>query len=280
MYEIIADETVHSYNYEGGGPAALCGCSMRLLHGQRGIFSTAQVEAAIRPVNSHFPRTRMVIAENTSNRGGGAVWPVRTIADIGALCRERGFHFHIDGARLLNACVVLGIKPTEYTRSADSLSLCFSKGLGAPIGSIIAGSKDFIGRCHRFRKQFGGGMRQVGLLAAAALFALDNNIERLREDHANARHFAERIAGLPGIGLDPATVESNIVIFDVDDRLGSAQAFADRLHERGVWMFATGPNSIRAVTHLDVTRAQIDQAVAVFQDLCAARRPLGAVAAG
>lgn len=277
--EIIADETVHSYNYEGGGPAALCGCSMRLLNGARGIFTTAQVEAGIRPVNSHFPRTRMVIAENTSNRGGGAVWPVRTIADIGALCRERGLHFHIDGARLMNACVALGVKPTEYARHSDSLSLCFSKGLGAPIGSIIIGSKEFIARCHRFRKQFGGGMRQSGLLAAAALYALDHNIERLHDDHANARHFADRIAGMPGIRLDPKTVESNIVIFEVEERVGGAQAFVDKLHERGVWMFATGPNSIRAVTHLDVSRGQIDQAVGVFQELCGARRPVGAVAA-
>lgn len=277
--EVIADETVHSYNYEGGGTAALCGCSMRLLRGPRGIFTLEQMEAAIRPRDSHFPRTRMVIAENTSNRGGGAVWPVQRIAELGAACRKHGFHFHIDGARLMNACVALDVPLTDYAKHADSLSLCFSKGLGAPIGSIVAGTPEFIGRCHRFRKQFGGGMRQAGLLAAAALYALDHHVERLRDDHALARHFAEQIARLPGIRLDPKTVETNIVIFEIEPQLGAAAQFTERLGARGVAMFATGPQSVRAVTHLDVTRAQVDTAIQIFGELCGVGRARAALAA-
>jgi threonine aldolase len=155
----------------------------------------------------------------------------------------------------------------DFTRHVDSVSMCFSKGLGAPVGSIIAGRKPFIQRCHRFRKMFGGAMRQAGILAAAAIYALDHHTERLAEDHANARRFAQGIAGLPGIRLDPATVETNIVIFEVDQRLRPAAAFADRLEERGVRMFATTQDKLRAVTHLDVSSAQIDQAIRVVTDV-------------
>ncbi|MFO0839303.1 MAG: GntG family PLP-dependent aldolase [Phycisphaerae bacterium] len=266
--EIIADATTHSYNYETAGPAALSGCSMKLIESRRGIFRAADVEANLRPTNSHFPRSRMVIIENTNNRGGGAVWPLETVAEVSAAAHAHGLHVHMDGARLMNACTTRGCKPIDYTRHADSVSMCFSKGLGAPVGSIVAGSKPFNERCHRFRKMFGGGMRQSGLLAAAAIYALDNNIPRLADDHANARRLAEAIARLPGIQLNVAEVESNIVIFEVDPSFGTAQQFADRLHERGVWVFATGPTKVRAVTHLDVSREQIDRAIGVFRELC------------
>ncbi len=266
--EIVADVTTHSYNYESGGPAALAGVSMMLLHGRRGIFAADEVASAIRPANSHFPRTRMVIAENTNNRGGGAVWPPENLAAIRDVASRHGLHFHIDGARLLNAAVASGRRATDFTRYADSCSLCFSKGLGAPVGSVVAGSRTFIERCHRFRKMFGGAMRQAGILAAAALFALDHNVERLADDHANARRLAEAIASLPGIRLDPADVETNIVIFDIDPRLGTAPDFQQRLLARGVSLFSTGPARLRAVTHLDVSRADIDRAIAVFSDLC------------
>jgi threonine aldolase len=265
--EVICDITTHSYNYETGGPAALSGVSMRLLEGRRGIYSAADVRGAIRPSNAHFPRSRMVIIENTNNRGGGAVWPVRTVQEISATAREFGLHLHIDGARLMNACTAAGLKPTDYTQHADSVSLCFSKGLGAPVGSIVAGPQPFIDRCRRFRKMFGGAMRQAGLLAAAALYAVENNVARLAQDHANAKFLAESIARLPGIVLNPAEVETNIVIFDIEPRLGTAERFAERLREQGVWMFATGPQRLRAVTHLDVSREQLERAVGVICDL-------------
>jgi threonine aldolase len=270
--ELIIDETTHSYNYETGGPAALSGVQMRLIPGPRGIFSAADVEARIRPRSSHFANSRMVIIENTNNRGGGSIWPLPAVADVSAIARRHELHVHLDGARLMNACVARSCKPTAYTQYVDSVSMCFSKGLGAPVGSIVAGSKKFIERAHRFRKMFGGAMRQAGILAAAAIYALEHNIERLAEDHANARRLAEGIAGLPGILLDAKTVETNIVIFEVSEKLGAAQAFVDRLRERRVWMFATGPAKIRAVTHLDVDRTAIDRAIGVFRELCAADR--------
>lgn len=273
--ELIIDETTHSYNYETAGPAALSGVSVRLIRGPRGIFTAADVEAGLRPDSSHFPRSRMVIMENTNNRGGGSIWPVEAMAAVRAAAQRHGLHVHIDGARLLNACVAKGLKPTDYTRHADSCSLCFSKGLGAPVGSIVAGPRAFIQRCHRFRKMFGGAMRQAGLLAAAALYALDHNVPRLAEDHANARRFAEAIAELPGIRLDPAAVETNIVIFDLLPAAGPVSDFLAQLESRGVRMFQTGPGRIRAVTHLDVSREQIDRAIGVFRELL---RPAAAAA--
>ncbi len=266
--EIIIDETTHSYNYEAAGPAALSGVSMRIIPGQRGIFNAAQVEAAVRPLGAHFPHSRLVIIENTNNRGGGSIWPLETVADIRPVADRHGLHVHMDGARLMNACVATGRKPTEYTQHVDSVSLCFSKGLGAPVGSIVAGPQPFITRCHRFRKMFGGGMRQAGILAAAALYALDHNIERLAEDHAHAHRLAEALAELPGIRLDPRTVETNILIFEIDPRLATAADWVARLHERGVWLLATAPNKARAVTHLDVSAAQIDYAINVFRTVC------------
>ncbi len=266
--ELIIDEATHSYNYETAGPAALSGVSCRLIAGVRGIFTPAQAEAVIRPDNAHFPRSRMVIVENTSNRGGGSIWPIENVAGMRQVTQRHGLHLHMDGARLLNACVARGLKPTDYTQHVDSVSLCFSKGLGAPVGSVVAGPQAFIVRCHRFRKMFGGAMRQAGILAAAALYALDHNIERLAEDHANARRLAEGIAALPGIRLDPSTVETNIVIFEVDAPLGSAADLVDRLRRHGVWLLPTAPQKARAVTHLDVSAGQIDQAVAAFRAAC------------
>ncbi len=268
--EIIFDDTTHSYNYEVGGPSALAGVSVRPLPSPRGIFKPAQAEAAVRPKGAHFPNSRMIIVENTNNRGGGSIWPIDEVAAVREVAKKHGLHMHMDGARLMNACVARGVRPTAYTEHVDSVSMCFSKGLGAPVGSIVAGRRLFIERCHRFRKMFGGGMRQAGILAAACLYALEHNVERLAEDHANARRFAEGIAGLRGIRLNPAEVETNIVIFEVDAGLGSAPEFAARLHARDVWMMATGPTKVRAVTHLDVSREQIDRAIAVFRELCAA----------
>ncbi len=268
--ELICDITTHSYNYESGGPAALSGVSFRLIEGRRGIFDAPQVLACLRPDGPHFARSRMVIVENTNNRGGGSVWPLENLARVHAVARQHGLHLHLDGARLMNACIAAGCRPTDYTRHADSVSMCFSKGLGAPVGSIVAGPRPFIQRCQRFRKMFGGAMRQAGILAAAALYALDHNVERLAEDHAHARLLAEGIAGLPGIRLDPGTVQTNIVIFEVGPPLPPAADFVRQMEQHGVRMFATGPDRVRAVTHLDVSREQIERAIRVFREVCSA----------
>jgi len=267
--EIIVDETTHCHNYETGSPAALAGVSIRAVRGERGMFNPEQIEAVYRPLSAHFARSRLVVVENTSNRGGGSVWPLERVAAVADMTRKLGLHLHMDGARLWNAGVAAGRRPAEYAALADTVSMCFSKGLGAPVGSILTGTKPVIERAHRFRKMFGGAMRQAGILAAAALYALDYNVERLAEDHENARRLADAFAALPGIRLDPTTVETNIIIFEIDPKLGSAQACVQRLHERGVQVLATGPQTIRAVTHLDVSREQINQAIELFRELCA-----------
>ncbi|MBK9119340.1 MAG: aminotransferase class I/II-fold pyridoxal phosphate-dependent enzyme [Phycisphaerales bacterium] len=266
--ELIIDETTHSYNYETGGPAALSGVGTRLIRTERGLFGAADVEPLVRAVSAHFPRSRMVIIENTNNRGGGSIWPVPQVAEVAAAARRHNLHVHMDGARLMNACVATGVAPAAYTQAVDTVSMCFSKGLGAPVGSVIAGPAAVIERCQRFRKMFGGAMRQAGLLAAAALYALDHHVERLAEDHARARRLAGALAALPGIELDVRRVETNIVIFGIAPALGSAPEFAMKLKERGVWLLPTGPHTLRAVTHLDVSTAQIEQAIGVFAELC------------
>jgi threonine aldolase len=265
--EIICDDATHSFHYETGGPAALSGVGIRTLAGDRGIFTAEQAEAAIRPGDSHFPASRMVIIENTNNRGGGSVWPTERIRQVHELAASRGLHLHLDGARLMHAAAALGCPPAEIARHADSVSTCFSKGLGAPIGSVLAGSSAMIKRAHRFRKMFGGGMRQVGILAAAALYALDHNVERLAEDHTHARRLAEGLTGLPGINLAPASVETNIVIFSVIAGETAAAEFVQRLGERGVGMFTIGGDRVRAVTHLDVSADQIEQAIAIAAEI-------------
>lgn len=266
--EIICSEMTHSFNYEGGGPAALSGCSLLPLRGARGQFTGSDVDAAIRPDDVHFPRSRLVIIENTNNRGGGAVWPIDAIRDVSDKAQQHGLHLHLDGARLWNACVAARRQPRDYANLVDSVSMCFSKGMGAPIGSILAGDAAFIKRARRFRKLFGGGMRQAGLLAAAALYAIDHNFDRLAEDHDNAQALAQAIADLPGIVLDPQSVETNIVIFELQPALAPATDFVARLHERGVWMLATAERKVRAVTHLDVNRAQIEQAITIIREAC------------
>jgi len=260
--EIILEAVAHSYFFEGGGPAALSGVSCRLLAGERGIFTAEQVRAAVRPRNYHYPFSKLVCVENTHNRGGGSIWPLERIAEVEKAAREAGLAMHMDGARLWNASVATGIPEREYAKYFDSVSVCFSKGLGAPVGSALAGTAKFIDRARRFRKMFGGGMRQAGIIAAGALFALENHRARLAEDHANARRLAEGIARLPGVALDPTTVETNIVIFRTST-MPPAEWMA-RLKALGVLVLAGSADTIRAVTHLDVSAAQIDEAIAAF----------------
>lgn len=266
--ELIIDATTHCYHFETAAPCALSGVSLKIIQGQRGVFTGADVEAALRPKAIHYANSRAVVVENTNNNGGGTVWPIEKLADVRAAAERADLHVHMDGARLMNACVASGRQATEFTQYADSVSMCFSKGLGAPVGSVVAGPAAWIERTRRFRKMFGGAMRQAGIVAAGALYALDHHVERLADDHANARLLAEAIAELPGILLDPATVETNIVYFEIDARLGSAADFIARLRARGVWMFALGTNRARAVTHLDVTRPQIERGIEVIREVC------------
>lgn len=259
--EIIVHADSHVYHYEAGAPSALSGCSLRLVNGDRGRFDAEAVRAALRPADSHFPQSALIVVENTHNRGGGSVWSVESIAAIREVADEHGLKMHLDGARLLNACAATGLDPTDYSRYFDTVSICFSKGLGAPVGSAVAGTRETINRVHRFRKMFGGGMRQAGIVAAGALYAIEHNVERLLEDHAHARQLAHALSEMSGIVIDLEGVETNIVYFDIDEATGPAQAFCDRLETRGVRMLALAPQRVRAVTHLDVSGDDIQQAV-------------------
>ncbi|MCC7291879.1 MAG: aminotransferase class I/II-fold pyridoxal phosphate-dependent enzyme [Phycisphaerales bacterium] len=265
--EIIGHEHSHFYFYEGGAPCALSGCSLRLLRGEGGMFTADDVRGALRPGNSHFPQSRLVVIENTHNKGGGTIWSLDAIRRIHEVAREAKLRMHLDGARLWNAGVATGIKIEDWARPFDTVSMCFSKGLGAPVGSIVAGSAEIIRRVHRFRKMFGGGMRQAGILAAAALYALDHHVERLADDHHNARRLAQIISALPGIQVDPRRVQTNIVFFDVDAAMSTAATLCEALKARGVWVLPVGPQTVRAVTHLDVSAEQIDAAGQVMSEV-------------
>ena len=258
--ELICEAGCHIYNYEAGGPAVLSGVMCRTVEGDCGVLDVHQLEGLIRPDNEHYVRTRLVCLENTHNRGGGKIYPLDKIKAIAAWARQYGLRMHLDGARLMNAVVATGIPAQEYARHFDSVSLCFSKGLGAPVGSALAGPREFVARGRRIRKLFGGGMRQAGVLAAAALYALDHHVERLRDDHANAQILARAIAETPGVRLCPPEVETNIVYMQIEEGLASAAHIVHALKEHGVLAHATGPWAVRFVTHLDVSRAQAERA--------------------
>jgi threonine aldolase len=252
----------------------------RTVEGDRGILELPQLTGLIRPDNEHLVRTRMVCLENTHNRGGGSIYPLDKIKAISAWAHAHGLIMHLDGARLMNAVVATGIPAKTWASQFDSVSICFSKGLGAPIGSALAGTKEMIARGRRIRKLFGGGMRQVGVLAAAALYALDHHVERLKEDHAHARILAEAVADSPGVSLLYPEVDTNIVYMRVEPKVGAgvltkalqtngvhvdhepnpAQKVTRLLKENGVLAAATSPEAIRMVTHLDVSRPQIERA--------------------
>jgi threonine aldolase len=256
--ELLVEAEAHIYYYEAGAPAALSGVMCRLISGQRGIFTAADVRAVLRPVNVHYPRMRLLCLENSHNRGGGSVWSVDQVAAVTGAAHEAGLRTHLDGARLWNATAATGVSEAEYSRHFDSVSVCFSKGLGAPVGSALAGPAEFIQRARRFRKQFGGGMRQAGIIAAGALYALEHHRQRLRDDHANARRLALALATVPGLHLNAAEVETNMVYFDVTTM--PATDLVAKLAAAGVLVLATGPNRIRAVTSLEVTHDDVARA--------------------
>jgi threonine aldolase len=257
--EIITHPDSHIVHYETGAPAALAGVTLRFLPGPRGMFEHARIDALVAPDDDHCCPTRLVTVENTHNRGGGSVWPLADLQAVAHAAHARRLRLHIDGARVWNAAVASDRAVASIVGDADSVSACFSKGLGAPVGSALASDEPTIRRARRFRKMFGGAMRQSGVLAAAALYALDHHVERLAEDHANARMLSERLAEIPGVTL-VGEVQTNIVLFDLDPRLGGAADAAAQLASAGVLVFSTGQQRIRAVTHLDVTRAQVAEA--------------------
>ena len=248
----------HPVRFEGGGPAALAGAMVMPVPGAHGMFDAAALEAALStPGDRYAPRSRLVCVEQTTNVGGGRIWPYEQMRDVIKLARDRGLRLHLDGARLMNAVVASGRPAADWARDFDSAWIDFTKGLGAPVGACLAGSAELIEEAWRYKQMLGGAMRQAGIVAAGALHALDFQVERLAEDHVNARRLADGLAELPGIELDPEGVETNIVVFEVPD----APAFCARLAADGVIMGAFGPRTVRAVTHLDVSGDDIDVAV-------------------
>lgn len=268
--EVIVDPEAHLYYYEVGALAALSGVQVRPVPGLHGkTVNLEAVEAAIRSENIHFPKTRLICLENTHNRGGGLITPPEQMGRIAELAKRHGLAVHLDGARIFNAAVALGRDVREFTRHADSVMFCLSKGLSAPVGSMLAGSREFIERARKNRKMLGGGMRQAGILAAAGIVALEEMVGRLAEDHANARLLAVGLAALPGLSVDLAGVETNIVAMDTRQSGITAEEFSRRMAARGVKANATAPYRIRFVTHKDVTREQIQQALAVIKEIIA-----------
>ena len=258
--EMLAHRTAHPIHFESGGPAALAGVNVRPLDGARGQYDVEALEAGIRPDSRHYPRSRLVWVEQTSNIGGGSIWPLARVRAVTGVARRQRLSTHLDGARLLNAVVASGIAARDWAAPFDSAWIDFTKGLGAPVGAALAGSREFIAEAWRLKQQMGGAMRQAGIIAAGGVYALRHHVKRLAEDHANARRLAEGLAALPGVRLDPATVETNIVFFDVGGPL-DAPAVVEQLLARGVRMGAMGARTIRAVTHLDVSAEQIERAL-------------------
>lgn len=263
--EVICDESAHVYQYEGGGIASNSGASVKLLYGDRGRITAEQVAAAINPDDPHKAHTSLVCLENTSNRGGGSCYELSEIKKIQALCKEKGLAFHLDGARLWNALVAKNETAIQYGESFDSISICLSKSLGCPVGSLLVGKKVLIKKARRVRKAFGGGMRQAGFLAAAGIYALQNNIERLADDHVNAKQIAEAIAKKDFTKF-VLPVETNIIIFELNDNI-SAPDLVARLKEHSILGYAISPNRVRLVTHLDITKEMTAATIQTFNEL-------------
>jgi threonine aldolase len=263
--EALLDRTAHPLNFEAGGPAVLSGAVLTPLAGDRGVFTPEQVSAALRPRDRYQPRTQLVSVEQTTNLGGGRVWPVDTVQGVLAVAADHGLRTHLDGARLFNAVVASGVPAADWARGFDTAWVDFSKGLGAPFGAVLASSTELIDEAWRYKQMLGGAMRQAGIMAAACLHALDHHVDRLAEDHANARLLAEGLAQLPGVTLDPDTVETNIVIFTVPD----AVVFTTELARHGVDMGPMDARRVRAVTHLDVDRSDIEAALTAARTVLA-----------
>ena len=265
--EVICDYNSHIFNYESGAAGLLSGIQLHPILGKNGHPTAEQILPAIRPADDHFPQTKLICLENTHNRAGGTIFPMDEIIKIHALAKEHDLKLHLDGARLWNAAIETGKSLKEYAANFDSVSLCFSKALGAPVGSIIAGSGDFIKKAHAYRKAYGGGMRQVGILAAACIFAVENHFERLSEDHRNARLLAEGLNNLGPFTVDLDSVQTNIVIADIKEGSDDAFKIVERLQKRNIFSIAFGSHKIRFVTHLNITQEDIESCLKIITDL-------------
>jgi threonine aldolase len=269
--ELIIDRTAHPVNFEAGGPAQLAGAMIRTVAGDRGVFTGSELEAAVRfPGSRYAPRSRLVSVEQTTNHGGGRVWPLSTIQEVLAVARRYDLRAHLDGARLMNAVVASGVPARDYAGGFDTAWIDFTKGLGAPVGAVLAGSSELIAEAWRWKQMMGGALRQSGIVAAGCLYALDHHVERLAEDHEHARLLAEGLAALPGVTLDPNTIETNIVIFEVADARGLVRELVDE-----VAIQALDAHRVRAVTHLDIDADDIERAVAAVGRKLAVAVPVG-----
>jgi threonine aldolase len=269
--EILLHEQAHPLLYEAGGPAAMVGALLRPLPGPRGRYTAEQVRVAVRPVVHYMPRTRAVSVEQTANIAGGVCWPLREVEAVCAAARSLGLVCHMDGARLLNAVISTGTAARAFAAPFDSVWIDLTKGLGAPLGAVLAGSRAFVEEAWRYKQRFGGAMRQAGIVAAAGLYALEHHVERLADDHERARRLARGLAELPGIVVDAEGVETNIVIFDVGAAGLAGEEFAERaLARQGVRFSVIGPTTVRAVTHLDVPPDGIERALAAARAALAA----------
>ncbi|MFL2941635.1 MAG: threonine aldolase family protein [Candidatus Poseidoniales archaeon] len=263
--EIVTEAHSHVYRYEGGAFAALSGCSVALVNGLNGIMASEQVSSSIRKSEgslSHYPNGSLVCVENTAQGGGGTVYPQETLDKICKVAREKDCKLHMDGARLFNAVAASGTDPARMVRDFDTISICLSKGLGAPVGSVLVGSKADIAQAHRWRKMFGGGMRQAGTIASAGIYALENNIERLSEDHRRAKIFAEAVAEMPNFSINVENVQSNIVFIGVGK--GNTESIIEQLSTHGVDILSTDDSTIRAVFHLHITDEDLEKAIEAF----------------
>ena len=268
---VILDWDAHPNQAESGGPAWLANVMLRPVQGERGIFGPEQIRPLINKGGTHAARTAFISVENTTNRGGGAIWSLERLAELRALADEHGMRLHMDGARLMNAVVASGIPAATFAAYVDSVWIDLSKGLGAPVGAVLAGTTEFIERARLLKHMFGGAMRQAGIIAAAGIYAFEHNVERLAEDHANARYLAEGLATIPGVQLVYDTVPTNIVFFDVSGTGMTPQQVERGINALGVRMGGgyDGARVIRAVTHLDVTRDDITRAIEAVHEVCA-----------
>jgi threonine aldolase len=264
--EVICEKDSHIFNYESGSPAKLSGIQLYPLDGKMGVITPDQVETALRPISAYYmPRTKVIEVENTHNRAGGTIQPLDNIIELGKLAKKYNLNYHLDGARIWNASVATGIPVKEYAKYFDTVSCCLSKGLGAPVGSIIAGSKDFIKEAFRIRKSWGGGMRQVGILAAAGLYALKNNISRLEEDHRKAKMLAELLGGMKSIKIDLDTVQTNIIIFK--SLIISVDEALTKCKEKGLLLSIGAHDFLRTITHLDISFPDIDKTKKILKEV-------------
>lgn len=263
--EVICDELAHIYRYEGGGIGFNSGCSVRLIKGDRGRFTLDQLKAEINPDDVHFPPTQLVSIENTCNKGGGSCWDLNQIESIADFCKKQQLALHLDGARLFNALAAKQLKPENMGKHFNSISICLSKGLGAPVGSLLIGSSAFIKQARRIRKIFGGGMRQAGVLAAAGIYALDHHIQRLKDDHDKAKEIAQSLESKSFVkSIQP--VDTNIIIFHLDDQY-PAKNFIERMEGNGILLVGMGHQSIRIVTHLDIDEKALERTLSVIKTL-------------